>query len=69
MFGDDVFGDIIFGDLYSFGTGPGGGGFGAGGSGFPANWASIIAQNAADDRREKRRLEEEIAMLHAAGII
>jgi hypothetical protein len=69
IFGDAIWADVVFADLYGLSPPPFLSGRGIGGSGFPPNWEAIIARNAAEDEREKRRLEEEIAALRLAGLI
>lgn len=69
MIGAGIWGDYVWADLYDLGRRPGRGAGLIGGEGFPPNWGAIIAQNAADDERERRRLEEEIAAMYAAGLL
>lgn len=71
MLGGGIFGDIIFADLNGLSE-VRRRGRGIGGSGFPDNWYDIIAANAAQAERERRRLErelEEVVALVAAGIL
>lgn len=69
VFGDAIFADVVFADLYGLDGGVLVGARGIGGSGFPPNWEAIIARNAFDAEREKRRLEEEIMALRLAGLL
>lgn len=72
MYAGGLFGDLLYADLPTLTTGPrprvGGG---VGGSGFPRNWADVLAENAAEERRQKRRLaeEEELLMLVSFGLL
>jgi hypothetical protein len=69
IFGDGIWADAVWADLYGLSQPPIFAARGIGGEGFPPNWEAIIARNAAEDEREKRRLEEEIALLRLAGLI
>lgn len=71
MLAAGIFGDIVFADLYGLSE-VRRRGRGIGGSGFPENWFDIIAANAAEAERQRRRLErelEEVVALAAAGIL
>lgn len=71
VFADAIFGDVVFADLNAL-DGRARRARGVGGSGFPADWFEVMAENAAEADRQRRRLErelEEIAMLTAAGLL
>jgi len=70
VFGDAIFGDIVFADINALTTVRRGRGIG--GSGFPDNWFEIMAENAAEAERQRRRLErelEEVQALVLAGLL
>lgn len=71
IFGDAIWGDVVFADINSLSPAPRRA-RGIGGSGFPQDWFDVIAENAALNERERRRIRrelEEVALLEAAGLL